>query len=154
MRIVALIFSAASLAACSAAEEIDDPAEDAGASQATLGPAGNPPVQLAATDLERVCKAGQHHATGTPLDTMKSTVTAEDMVRISYTRDDGKAFRYDCRVTGNTIQFRMIDEAGPGTGPGSWSGRGSTLKFEMNARSIDLHTTFFDGSTDSETVEI
>lgn len=139
------------LLACSEAEQFDQQMVDESSASAETSA---PEVALSETDLVRVCKAGQHHSTGTPLGIMTASASTEDTVRISYTRDDGKAFRYDCRVTGDVIQTRMIDEAGPGTGPGSWSGRGTTLTYEVDAEGVSLETVFFDGSTDSERVEI
>lgn len=155
MRRIGMPLVMLSLAACSGAEEIEQQESPASSSQHAIKSTNDiSPRQLEDSDLLRVCMAGQHHAVGTPIAIMKSSVTARDIVRISYTRDDGKAFQYDCRVSGNVIQFRMIDEAGPGSGPGSWSGRGSTLKFEIDPEGVTLNTTFFDGSTDSERVKI
>lgn len=139
------------LSACSEADQADQMLAD---DSPTLAEPTIPTVALSEADLVRVCKAGQHHTTGTPLGIMSASASSKDTVRISYTRDDGKAFRYDCRVSGDVIQTRMIDEAGPGTGPGSWSGRGSTLTYEVDAEGVSLETVFFDGSTDSERVEI
>lgn len=140
-----------SLAACSGSEQAD---QDSLPEGSVAEPETRSAVALSSEDLIRVCKAGQHHSVGTPLDVMEATVSGEATVRLSYTRDDGKSFRYDCRITGNVIQTRMIDEAGPGSGPGAWSGRGSTLTFEHDAQGVTLYTVFFDGTTDSERVEI
>lgn len=38
----------------------------------------------------------------------------------------------------------MIDEAGPGTGPGTWSGRASTTTFEIFPGEIEFIDDFFD----------
>ena len=81
-------------------------------------------------------------------------VTKEQQVSLAYTRDDGKQFEYDCVVEGKVLRFRMIDEAGPGTGPGAWSGKGSITTFKVNPNSIDLKDDFFDGSSDTETIAI
>lgn len=151
MRRAKVLTLAVGLLACSEAEQADQlvAADDTALMEPTM-----PEVALSEADLVRVCKAGQHHSTGTPLGTMSASASADDTVRISYIRSDGKAFRYDCRVSGDIIQTRMIDEAGPGKGAGSWSGRGSTVTYEIDPEGITLETVFFDGSTDSERVEI
>ena len=151
MRRATLFMLAVGLAACSESQQVDQNsvADVAAPTQSTT-----PPATLSESDLVRVCKAGQHHTTGTPLSIMNASASDDGMVRISYTRDDGKAFEYDCRVNGEVIQSRMIDEAGPGTGPGVWSGRGSTLTYKLDAEGVSLKTVFSDGSTDIERVEI
>lgn len=142
-----LIFAAAlGLAGCG----------DGGGSSQPSAPA-QPEVQavkLSETDLMRVCKAGAAFRTGRSVKGIDSKVTADQQVRLSYTRDDGKFFRYDCLVEGHVLRFRMIDEAGPGTGPGSWSGRGSRTTFKLNPGSVELMDDFLDGSTDTGTIEI
>lgn len=105
-------------------------------------------------DLIRVSKAAMSAATGANLDTMKARATSDNMVRISYVRDDGKAFAYDLLVEGNTVKTRMIDEAGPGTGPGAWSGKGSTAEYSLTPSAVTINTTFFDGSSDTEVFKI
>ena len=79
---------------------------------------------------------------------------SDQIVRLSYTRDDGKSFRYDCRVNGANVQTRMIDEAGPGSGPGQWSGRGSTTTFVLGPDTIRIMEGFSDGSNDEGVIEI
>ncbi len=100
-----------------------------------------------------VCKAGQAAATGAPVETMKAVPQSDGLVRISYVRDDGKAFAYDCAIEGNRIRQRMIDERGRGTGPGVWSGRGSNETFEIKGNEIIVSTVFFDGSTDLDSFD-
>ncbi len=111
-------------------------------------------AKLSDPDLKRVCKAGAAFRNGRSVDGIDSEVTAEQQVRLSYTRDDGKFFRYDCLVEGDTLRFRMIDEAGPGTGPGNWSGNGSRTTFKLNSDSVELTDDFFDGSSDTDTIKI
>lgn len=110
--------------------------------------------ELSDTDLLRVCKAGAAFRVGRSVVGIVATVTDKQQVQLSYSRDDGKHFRYDCRVEGNELRYRMIDEAGPGTGPGSWSGRGSRTTFKLHTDKVELHDDFFDGSTDSDEIAI
>lgn len=112
-------------------------------------------VQLSNTDILRVCKAGAAFRNGRSVQGIEAEVTDEQQVRLAYTRDaDGKHFEYDCLVEGNVLRFRMIDEAGPGTGPGRWSGQGSKTTFKLNPTSVELTDDFFDGSSDSDIIDI
>lgn len=112
------------------------------------------PIKLVDRDLIRVCKAGAAFRNGRSVQGINAKVTKEQQVSLAYTRDDGKQFEYDCVVEGNVLRFRMIDEAGPGTGPGIWSGKGSITTFKINPNSVDLKDDFFDGSSDSDTIVI
>lgn len=112
------------------------------------------PIKLVDRDLIRVCKVGAAFRNGRSVQGIHAKVTREQQVFLAYTRDDGKQFEYDCVVIGNVLRFRMIDEAGPGTGPGIWSGKGSITSFKLNPNSIYLKVDFFDGSADSETIVI
>lgn len=109
---------------------------------------------LSATDLVRVCKAAQAFGVGRDVNTIEGEKTDENMVRLSYTRDDGKSFRYDCRIDNGQVRTRMIDEAGPDTGPGQWSGRGSKTTFEMRDGGVYVKEIYFDGSSDEDLIEI
>ncbi|MDX8357759.1 hypothetical protein [Sphingopyxis terrae] len=111
-------------------------------------------VSLSAKDLIRVCRGGASFRNGTAVGRIKAKTTETNLVRISYTRTDGKFFAYDCKVEGNQVRFRMIDEAGPGSGPGSWSGRGSKTTFVLLRAEIEFTDDFFDGSTDVDRVKI
>lgn len=106
---------------------------------------------LTQEQIARVCQAGMSSATGAEIPTMSTRVGSDDIVRISYVRDDGKAFAYDCKIEGRIVRTRMLDEAGPGTGPGAWSGGGSKSTYRMDNSSIVIDTVFGDGSTDTET---
>jgi hypothetical protein len=110
--------------------------------------------ELTSDDLVRVCKAGQAFAVGRSIDGMEASVGAQRIVRLSYTRDDGKYFQYDCKVERDVIRTRMIDEAGPGSGPGAWSGRGSTTTFELSPSSVRIKEVYSDGSSDEGLIEI
>lgn len=109
---------------------------------------------LSAVDLVRVCKAGHAFSVGRSVDGMEASTTSDEIVRLSYTRDDGKRFRYDCKVEGGTIRTRMIDEAGPRSGPGAWSGRGGTTTFELTPDSILVREVYPDGSAEEGSIEI
>lgn len=114
--------------------------------------AASPP--LSAKDLVRVCRGGASFRNGTAVGRIKSKTTETNLVRIFYTRTDGKFFAYDCKVEGNQVRFRMIDEGGPGSGPGIWSGRGSKTTFVLLNGEIEFTDDFFDGSTDVGRVKI
>ncbi|MGB7654328.1 MAG: hypothetical protein WBL74_02495 [Novosphingobium sp.] len=111
-------------------------------------------VPLSDSDLLRVCRGGASFRNGTHVSKIKALNLAVNLAQVSYTRNDGKFFKYDCMVLGNEIKFRMHDEGGPGTGPGNWSGRGSRTTFELRSSEIDFTDDFFDGSTDRETLRI
>jgi hypothetical protein len=47
--------------------------------------------------------------------------SGEKIVGISYARqDDGKTFKYECTINGNSIVWRGVDVFSPGEGPGRW----------------------------------
>lgn len=70
-------------------------------------------------ELKTICVKMQNVATGQPEDTISVEVISPTMATLSYVRDDGKPFKYDCRVTGDRVDHRMREEAGPGTS-GEW----------------------------------
>lgn len=102
----------------------------------------------------RVCRGGASFRNGIPVDVVEARKSGDNLVRLSYTRDDGKFFAYDCKTEGNVVRFRMIDEAGPGTGPGVWSGRGSRTTYEISPAEIEFTDEFFDGSIDQDRIKI
>ncbi|WP_234027460.1 hypothetical protein [Aurantiacibacter arachoides] len=107
--------------------------------------------ELSPNQLTNICKAGMSAATGAGINSMRTDTDQADMVRISYVRDDGRPFAYDCRLEGHVVRTRMIDEAGPGTGPGNWSGNGSKATYRLENADVTIDTVFIDGSVDSET---
>lgn len=141
----------AALAGCSDQRAAGASRESAPQTAAASQEAG---LDLTPADLVRVCKAAQAFSVGRSVDGIKASVRPDDIVRLSYTRDDGKAFRYDCMVEGNEVRTRMIDEAGPGSGPGAWSGRGSTTTFVLGKGSVRLKQVFSDGSVDEGSINI
>lgn len=133
-------------------QEADNPVENSSSSVPVDTP--TPVARLNADDLVRVCKAGQAFTVGRSIEGMAASLSTDGLVRLSYTRDDGKHFDYDCMVEGNVIRTRMIDEGGPGTGPGAWSGRGSTTTFSaLTPTSVHIKDVYFDGSVDEGTIE-
>ena len=111
--------------------------------------------ELSDKDLIRVCTAGSAFRVSRSVQGIQAKLTEGRIVRLAYTRDiDGKRFRYDCKASGNVLKFRMIDERGPNTGPGIWSGAGSTTTFKLNPDSVYLHDQFTDGSSDEDTIAI
>lgn len=144
------IFASFALSACGQ----DTPEDAPPTEQAASEPVTATSVPLSAKDLVRVCRGGASFRNGTAVGRIKAKTTETNLVRISYTRTDGKFFAYDCKVEGNQVRFRMIDEAGPGSGPGIWSGRGSKTTFVLFPGEIEFTDDFFDGSTDVDRVKI
>lgn len=155
MRLTPFVILTAFLGACGSDPTSDDATlTTSNGNTLAVGSNANPEAQLTDADLLRVARAAMSAATGADTSTMNARTTADNMVRISYVRDDGKAFAYDLLVAGNTVKTRMIDEAGPGTGPGAWSGRGSTAVYSLTPDTVTINTTFFDGSADTEEFKI
>jgi hypothetical protein len=139
------------LASC---QQQDHQQVDSKASTDALEPVSIPVPQLSDRDLIRVCRGAASFRNGTAVNRIKARKSSANLVRLSYTRTDGKSFAYDCMIEGKEVRFRMIDEAGTGRGPGTWSGRGSKTTFEIRPDEIDFTDDFFDGSTDKETIKI
>ncbi|RYG96011.1 MAG: hypothetical protein EON58_13010 [Alphaproteobacteria bacterium] len=70
-------------------------------------------------ELKTICAKMQNASTGQPEASIAVEVIDTSMATLSYVRDDGKSFRYDCRVNGDRVEHRMHDESGPGT-LGNW----------------------------------
>lgn len=136
-------------AACGSPKSNSDTATSDVAAQAK-----SEPIELSEVDLLRVCKGGAAFRNGRDVSGIEARITDNEIVRLSYTRDDGKAFRYDCKAESNVLRYRMIDEAGPGTGPGTWSGRGSTTTFELFPDAVEYTDVFGDGSSDTDRIQI
>ena len=137
------------LAACNQSEDALV-AED-GAGGVTAAPAL---IKLSDKDLVRICRGGASFRNGTDVGRIKGRLIENELVRISYTRTDGKYFEYDCKAELDQVRFRMIDEAGKGTGPGEWSGRGSTTTFKIHPGEIEFVDDFPDGSSDTDRVKV
>ena len=139
------------LAGCAESE----PTENGTASKELLANSVSPTATvLSNEDMVRVCRGGISFRNGTANARLKVGDVSDGIVRLSYTRDDGKFFTYDCKLEGNMVRFRMIDEAGPGTGPGTWSGKGSTTTFEIFPDAIEFQDQYMDGSNSKERVKI
>ena len=148
MRSFVIVTAILTLAGCGDGSP-DDRATDKAATEITSTTA-----KLAERDMIRVCKAGLAFRVGQKVEIIDAKVIQDQQVRLAHTRNDGKSFEYDCSVQGDVLRFRMIDEARPGTGPGIWSGNGSTTTFKLNPNSVDLIDTFNDGSNITETIAI
>ena len=123
-------------------------------SEANSSPPTDASVALSTSDLLRVCRGGASFRNGTEVGRIEARKAGENLVRLSYTRDDGKFFAYDCKTKGNQVRYRMIDEGGPGTGAGSWSGRGSRTTFKVFPNEIEFTDDFFDGSIDKDRIKV
>lgn len=144
------------LAACSGERQsAEEQASGSAPANSTAHAVADVSVAISDPDLVRVCKGGAAFRNGRSPEGISAKLADGRIVRLSYVRDDdGKAFEYDCEVQGNVVRYRMIDEAGAGTGPGTWSGRGSKTTFEIGPASIRFKDDFFDGSTDKEEMVI
>lgn len=133
-----------------------EPGEESDLDRAAVSPpaAAREVLSLSDTDLIRACRGGATFRNGTPLGIIKAKKNGDNLVRLTYTRDDGKFFAYDCKTEGNAVRYRMIDEAGPGTGPGTWSGHGSRTTFEIFPNGIEFTDELNDGSTDRKRLKI
>ena len=157
LRCIFAILGLLAVGACKqeSSEELPGLYDEAGSNViAGMDSSPEPDALLSATDFVRVCKAAQAFSVGRDVNTIKGKATEKNMVRLSYTRDDGKSFLYDCRIDDGHVRTRMIDEAGLGTGPGQWSGRGSKTTFELRDGGIYVKEIYFDGSTDEGLIEI
>ena len=149
-KFMSMVVAAMLLSACGGqGEDLDDTDVQIPLTELEIAEETSP--ELNDDELVRVCRAGHGFSVGREPNDMSATLKPDRLVRLSYTRDDGKSFRYDCMVEGNVIRTRMIDEAGPGTGPGAWSGRASRSTFEVDGNSLTIREVFFDGSSDEET---
>lgn len=122
--------------------------------QAHVRPVSKAANILTAKDIVRVCRGGISFRNGTVLRDISTKQLANGEVRLSYTRNDGKFFRYDCKIEQRIVRFRMIDEAGKGTGPGKWSGKGSTTTFKIYPKAIEFQDVYIDGSVRKEQIKI
>lgn len=147
----AMLLAAFTLSACDNSQSSTPTASDP---QSASQSSAVTTISLSDADYLRVCRGGASFRNGTKIGRIKAKKVSKDVVRLSYTRDDGKFFIYECTVAGNEVRFRMIDEAGPGTGPGNWSGVGSKTTFEISSDTIEFKDDFSDGSTDKARIEI
>lgn len=110
-----------------------------------------PPIDAKAATS--VCKAGIAELFGHSPKIMKAVPLGNGIVRISYKRpDDGKPFKNDCQLQGNRIMWRGVDIS-PSSGPGRWRNRSDDeiLTFRIKGKSVELTTTYSDGSSATET---
>lgn len=100
-----------------------------------------------------VCKAAIAELFGHSPRIMKAAPQENGIVRISYKRpDDGKLFKNDCQLHGNRIMWRGVNVS-PGSGPGRWRTHhdDEVLTFKVKGKSVELTTTYSDGSSATET---
>lgn len=151
MRRLFYALSTVCLASCN--QQVEEPPASAVDEAAATPPVPTAPL-LSGADLVRVCKGGIAFRNNRPVEGIDAS-NREGTVRLTYTRpDDGKFFAYDCRVDAAQVRYRMIDEAGPGSGPGVWSGRGSTTTFEIKPDGVVYKDVFNDGSEVSKKIDI
>jgi hypothetical protein len=110
-----------------------------------------PTKPLTPGETASVCKAAIAELFGHSPKIMKVASISDGIVRVSYRRpDDGKLFKNDCRLQGNRIMWRGFDIS-PGSGPGRWRNNPAdeALTFKIVGKSVELLTTYSDGSTAS-----
>lgn len=74
-------------------------------------------------DIPGKCKALISNLMGRPVDIMASQYPSggdTNMAFVSYMRNDGTTWKYQCKTDGSTIVWRGVDIDGPGSGPGRW----------------------------------
>jgi hypothetical protein len=89
---------------------------------ANLSPPARQPTSKA-LDIPGKCKAFIASLMGRPAETMSYQYPSDgdmSMVFVSYMRDDGTVWKYQCKTDGQTIVWRGVDVDGPGSGPGRW----------------------------------
>lgn len=112
-----------------------------------------PSKSLTADEVASICKAGIAELFGHSPKIMKAARQGSGIIRISYKRpDDGKLFKNDCQVQGDRIMWRGFDIS-PGSGPGRWRNdpADEVLTFTVTGHSVELLTTYSDGSTATAT---
>jgi hypothetical protein len=60
---------------------------------------------------------------GRPVEIMTAQYPSEgdpSMAFVSYIRDDGTIWKYQCKTDGQTMVWRGVDIFSPGGGPGRW----------------------------------
>jgi hypothetical protein len=76
-----------------------------------------------ALDIPGQCKVFIASLMGRPVEKLSyqhPSYGDMSMVFVSYMRDDGTAWKYQCKTDGQTIVWRVVDVDGPGSGPGRW----------------------------------
>lgn len=113
------------------------------------------PVELSNEQRLEVCQAGLAFRGGRSANGISVMLQPDRTVRGRYQREtDSKTFVYDCKFRGAMISFRMIDEAGPETGPGEWSGSGSTTFFTFVGGGVKFYEKYGPNDVISEVVQI
>lgn len=152
MKRIVLIILFTAIAACSSETPDDEPpTANLVADRAEVKSA---PVKLSKADLLRVCRGGAAFRNGRKVDGIKTRTTDDEIVRLSFVRDDGKPFQFDCMTEGDVLRFRMMDYAGPRTGLGAWSGQGSHLTFKLLRNEIEFTEAYGPGDAVTERIKI
>lgn len=122
----------------------DGEAPEKGAVVTTDGTVHPPaPVKLTEADEGRICRAAIAAINGRQPDIIKVVKRSGEIIRTRYTRDDGKVWTNECRVSGDKVEWRTFDVDGPGTGPGRWRDE-DDVRFVVSGQSITI-TQHMDG---------
>jgi hypothetical protein len=155
MKKAGVIAIALALSACS--EAIPQPSpQEARPSAAGLAKAdadvgvvptkAEPMKSLTPAETASVCKAAIAELFGHSPKIMK-TAPFQGVTRVLYRRpDDGKLWTNDCKLDGAQIMWRSVDVI-----PGRWRNHPAdeVLTFKVVGKSVELLTTYSDGSTAS-----
>ena len=74
-------------------------------------------------EIPRRCKSLISSTMGRPVEIMTAQYPSEgdpSMAFVSYIRDDGTIWKYQCKTDGQTMVWRGVDIFSPGGGPGRW----------------------------------
>ena len=113
----------------------------------------DPAEPMTSAKTDSICKAAIAELFGHSPKIMKASSIGQGIVRVGYRRpDDGKLFKNDCQLQGDRIIWRGFDIS-PGSGPGRWRNdpADEVLTFKVTGKSVELLTTYSDGSTTTAT---
>lgn len=97
-----------------------------------------------------VCKAAISSEMGRDVKTMKSLKSDSEMPEITYTRDDGNKYRYQCRFDGQRVVWRTYFNDHLKVGWGRWRNDPSdpVITYKESGNKLELHNSS-SGSNDS-----
>lgn len=111
------------------------------------------PVPLTTEQTLNVCKAGVAILMGRDPKIMRAMPLTDGLTRIEYRRQsDRKLWKSDCRVEGNRVITRGVDQFG-NDGPGRWRDglEDEVITFKIDGDNVTVHDDYGDGSSDDRT---
>lgn len=97
------------------------------------------------TDLGRICRAAVAELNATPAGIIQVTRVSGGIAQVRYRRpSDGTTWTNECRLEGDRVIWRMLDLAGPGTGPGRWRDdpMDEVVTYRASGPQISIRTEF------------